>query len=338
MTGDRPRKEASRCSCKTSRLVRHVEQCELSTIALETVMDNKIEHQLLSSWDRQLSKSRPHWVHRSDLPFPYNRDAPSMAYDPAAIPSRQLGPFLHLIYSPPSEANDLSVTREAIESGHPLGNLAHEFVNELIKYPSRDDLIVIPNRWPRVSYHSLIVTREIMPQKLTQNLIDAELSWAETGFVVEFHRFKRILDHFHFHIYPGEYSPIFSAKDSFAVKSDFGHYEFGQLDNYPVPHIALRSRDRDFLTRSIERISNWLDDQRTSCGQILIKASDGSFVFMIFIRNDYRIEGMSFNLIGLIRTPKEVSLEDALSFAWKIHRRGRELSDTTASLAEVVSD
>jgi hypothetical protein len=127
------------------------------------------------------------------------------------------------------------------------------------------------------------------------------------------------------------------ARNSFAVKSDFGHYEFGQLDNYPVPHIALRSRDKTFLTRSIERISDWLDDQRTSCGQILMKSSDDSFVFMVFIRNDYRIEGMSFNLIGLIRTPKEVSLEDALSFAREIHRRDRELNDTTARLAEVVS-
>ena len=160
----------------------------------ESKLTDNLHAALFAAWDREIERSRLTWIDDGDRGFAYNRNAPSIAYDPASIPEAPLGPFIHLKYRPPAEANNLAVTREVIDSGVDKGNLLHEFCNELIAHPDREDLIVIPNRWPRVSYHSLIVTKTLDPQNLTTSLANAELYWANIGFVVEFHRFDRILE------------------------------------------------------------------------------------------------------------------------------------------------
>jgi hypothetical protein len=299
-------------------------------------MPNETVSMLQAAWDRELDKSRPFWINIPEFPFPYNRDAPSIAYDPAAIPAEAVGAFCHLKYSPPPEANNLAVTREHIEAGKPRGDLCHEFGNVLIEHPNRPDLIVIPNRWPRVSYHSLIVSRDLLPQKMLSEMARAELYWADLAFVVEFHRFSRILDHFHFHIYPGSCSPIYQARNSFFLTRDLINLRVGHLKSYPVPHIALNSANVEVLVSSIEQISALLDDLKIPYGQILMKCSDESYVFLIFIREGPYFDGLSFSLIGLIRSSKSISEPEMLEFVNAIHRSGKALAQTEAALSAVL--
>jgi hypothetical protein len=293
---------------------------------------DELHSALFSAWDREIARSRTHWREDRDRGFAYNMQAPSIAYDPSSIPESPLGPFIHLRYSPPAEANHLAVTREEIEAGNDTGDLQHEFVNELIPHPERDDLIVIPNRWPRVSYHSLIVTRDLSPQILTDSLAAAELFWANKCFVVEFHRFDRILNHFHFHIYPGRISPIYRARNSFDPKKEFANFETGKLAGYPTPHIAIRSRDREWMTMAMARVSAHIDDLRTPYGQITMETADGSVVLLIFLRAPFRIEGVSFSLIGLVRTSNDFTLDQALDFTKNIHWSQVEMDILEAQL------
>ena len=299
-------------------------------------MTVKLHAKLFCAWDRQIARSRPYWREDCDRGFAYNRDAPSIAYDPSSIPEAPLGPFVHLKYSPPAEANYLAVTRDVIDTGLDKGNLQHEFGNELIAHPFRKDLILIPNRWPRVSYHSLIVTRNLFPQTLTRSLAKAELFWANMGFVVEFHRFDRILNHFHFHIYPGSISPIYRARDSFEVRSAHANFETGTLVDYPAPHIAFRARDPNWMAMAIEKISTQIDALRTPYGQITMEASNRSIVLLIFLRAPYRIEGVSFSLIGLVRTSDEFSVDAALEFTKNIHWGQAEMDVLRAQLIDKI--
>lgn len=299
-------------------------------------MTSGIALSLFQAWDREIARSQSHWQIITGHEFGYNARAPSIAYDPASIPESPLGPFVHLKYQPPSEANNLAVTRDEIASGRDKGSLAHEFANELIEHPGRGDLIIIPNRWPRVKYHSLIVTRSLLPQKLTADLAQVELYWAGLGFVVEFHRFDRILNHFHFHIYPSDRAPIHRARDSFETFRSFETFETGMLRAYPAPHIAIRSRVRDWLPDAMERVSSHLDDLKTPYGQITMSTSSGEMVLLIFLRGPYRIEGLSFSLIGLVRTRKDISEDEAVKFSKNIHWTTDELNDLSENLSEIL--
>jgi hypothetical protein len=320
------------------RIDRRSRAHHLRSQAKEAIMPvaEDIISDLKNAWDRELRRSRPFWVDLPDFPFPYNRDAPSIAYDPASIPSARLGAFLHLKYSPPPEANNLAVTREHIEAGRARGDLRHEFGNELIAHPNRADLILIPNRWPRVSYHSLIVSREVLPQKMLLDLSVAELSWAARGLVVEFHRFSRILDHFHFHIYPGALSPIYEARDSFVTTSRTGNLHFGYLSAYPVPHIAISGDDVERIAHAVTSTCSVLDKTRVPYGQILMQASSGSYVFLIFIREPCYFAGLSFSLIGLIRSAKNINEQEAANFLTAIHRSGPALAQTELELSKAL--
>lgn len=292
---------------------------------------------LFEAWDREIERSRPHWLDDPISGFAYNRNAPSIAYDPGSIPYASLGSFTHLKYRPPAEANHLAVTRETIESGHDKGSLLHEFGNELIAHPDREDLIVIPNRWPRVSYHSLIVTKALDPQNLTASLAYAELYWAKIGFVVEFHRFDRILNHFHFHVYPGGIAPIYRTRDSFHARATFDMFETGTLADYPAPHIAIKSYDHDWIAGAMETISSHIDALKVPYGQITMAASDGAIVLLIFLRATFRIEGVSFSLIGLIRTDQEFSLDAALQFVKDIHWTHAEMDKLESTLVALLA-
>jgi len=292
--------------------------------------------QLKTSWEYELNRSRPFWQNSGEHSFPYNPNAPSIAYDPASIPSAHLGMFCHLKYLPPSEANNLAVSREHIESDRERGDLTHEFKNLLMDHPYRDDLLLIPNRWPRVSYHSLVVSRNVLPQKITALLALAEFYWADLGFVVEFHRFSRILDHFHFHIYPGSHAPIYQAKDSFVSEEIIDSFSVGELKTYPVPHVAISSHSAELFAGRIEEISDYLDNLRVPYGQVIMRAKSGSYVLLVFIREGPYFDRLSFGLIGLIRSPRDISDSEAMEFVTAIHRSGSELEKIKIELCSLL--
>jgi len=185
---------------------------------------------------------------------------PPMFYNPILIPSKTIGPFKRLILPKLSLSKRHSISREdeASYNDKPIDDMVAS-VTWLFDDPFDDDFIVRTNAFPKAEYHSLIVSKSWMAQRLTSKAVGLEFKWAREGVISEFHRAEKFVPHLHVHLYASDLVPIFSFSDTWeSLEAPMADVSIGKTQ-YPVPHIALRSKNESALKHATVLMADLLE-------------------------------------------------------------------------------
>jgi len=280
------------------------------------------------AWESVLERSRKHWKDGVHQAITMREDSPAMAYDPDSVPRRQLGPFLQLLFVSPPRGTRGAVSRRDLDEGRRKQTLLHKLISNILMIdPDDHSLAVVTNLWARVKYQSLLICREWRPQRLMPEDVATQVRWARRGTVVEFHRDRTFLDHIHMHLMPEESAPLFNFSREFTSDSNHAGLQTGRLDGYPVPHIALTSKDDSTLERAALKFSDMLDERETLFNQIVLRNPDTDQVYVLFFFSKDVNLPFEFNVIGIVRSIDEnLALEDVFLGLKKRFLNERELT------------
>ena len=240
----------------------------------------------------------------ADFPVPYSPDSPIIAYDPTNLPIRPIGPLAGTVVPPLPQQSQMSVTREqAAANPGALGFLPFTDAEVLLEDPQDSDLVVRINRFPKILFHSLLITKAWRPQRLTLATLHAQLRWAREGAVLAFHQLEKFIDHFHLHLYAMETAPIFRFADRFFAQDTLGPVAIGGLD-YPIPNIALASVNDAALAEATFLMAEWLDRQGLWYIEEALAASNEGQVMTLFVLfKALPTKGIQFDPVGILKLP-----------------------------------
>jgi len=256
-----------------------------------------------AAWEKRLASSAPYWHTDPRFPFVFNPFEGSIAYDIRDIPYRQLSVFrqiaLPIMQIPEA---DISITRQRLARGEIGKNFSHETTDPLLVHPDDDGLMLRTNRFPKAHCDTLLISRKVEPQLMTSRYALAQLRWTGRGAVTEFHRSETFVDHFHVHMFPRQFAPIAGVGGSFRTHHDDGVLEEGRLASYPLPHIAVASRDINVLCEAMMLLNDELEAQDRLFYQLALKhQSMYIVVFMLWEKNQTWPFG--FSGIGVVQDP-----------------------------------
>ncbi len=262
------------------------------------------------AWSAKLEESRPYWTTHPGFPFPLNEHTPAIAYDPRLIPAKELGPYVRLALPKIPGRGGRSVSREnPIAEGGESNLLTKLDAYILLEDPLNDTFIVMANRYPKVVFDSLLVSKDWQRQKLTPEAVRAELQWAHRGVVSEFHHPERFVDHLHLHLNTADSVPVSKFSNSFTPRDGWRGVAIGTTD-YPIPHIALSSSDPVALERATLLLADQLEEGNRWFIQTVLPVNGSDEVVVLFYLLDKTSRGIEFSPVGFVKAPG-VDLDDA---------------------------
>jgi len=274
--------------------------------------DDPSIRQWMKAWDHQLDESRSHWRTISEFRLPYNSKSPHIAYDPYLIPVRRIGPYLRFTLQELPESDALAVTREEAAFGADHSNLDRERTsNLLVVDPDDNRMLVINNRWPKMPYDSLLIPDVRQPQRLTREVIRAEIRWAYRGLASEFHRAKQFVDDLHIHLYPQTFLPVNIAATTFEAVDSAKNVEVGTF-NYFVPHLALASTDPVALEKAVLELSEYLEYRGAWFNQHMLAIPGTPQLLAYFVLWNEKAKGFGFNTSGFLKIGDESILDETV--------------------------
>lgn len=236
-----------------------------------------------TQWSAKLEQSRPHWLRHARLPIACNPAAPSAANDPDEHIVIEVPPIRIIRLVLPTVDEDRAVSREELGSARAAASiLTHERAsNYLLADPGNGDLCVLINRWPKIKYHSLLVSNIGRCQKLTEEDVVAQLQWARMGVLSEFHRAERFVNHFHAHLFPQDATPLGQWSPTFSACATVGAVAMGALA-YPFCHIAFSSSQGRALAQTATAFATYLDENEIWYNQDVLATPDGDEMIVAF--------------------------------------------------------
>ncbi len=276
---------------------------------VKTSKNNEEIQRWKNAWNTKLEESRLQWVFNQDLGLMYNPSV-AIAYDPKEIKTKRVGPFVYFEIPDMPNRRSRRIHRESCIRSDFLDVLEEDTIMD----DSINSILVVTRRWPRVTYDSLLISKEWKPQKLIRDLIRSQLKWASRNAILCFHRGNRFVDHQHSHLYPVGSFPIAELAGSFISSTCLHGLEIGSLSNYPVHHIAFSSSNAENLEEATLTMSEFLEEKQIRFHQLvfyhpLIKKIMVCFVFWKDVR-DYPLP-FTFETPGAItvEVPTDLSEE-----------------------------
>jgi hypothetical protein len=255
----------------------------MMTEIAQTTAPSSLITEWKNRWSAKLEQSRPYWIKAPHLPIEYNPAAPSVANDPDdhQIIHAHLFSIIRLIL--PSKLEGRAISRYDLSAASAAkSNLLHEFAsNSLLTDPENENLLLLVNRWPKIKYHSLLVSSTVRVQKLTVADVNAQLHWARRGVLSEFHRAERFVNHFHIHVFPQEATPLSNWANTFTARTTINHVSMGALA-YPFCHIAFSSSDLVKLAQTATNFAEYLDDNDYWYNENAVASPDGIEMTILF--------------------------------------------------------
>jgi len=282
-----------------------------------------------AAWLSRLNKSRLEWRFSEDFPaFPraVSESTPFFC-DPLLIPTRKVGPFERLLIPAAMPRGIFSVKYgdPSAVSGRVI--YSEDSERNISDDPFDADFMLRVNRFPKVEYDSLIVSKKWREQRLTPDAVNVQIAWAHEGQVTEFHHPEAFVPHFHMHLNTFDSVPVAQFSGTFAAsEASSGNVEIGRL-TYPVPHIALRSKDDGDFRRAVMQFADSLESRQIWFLQTLFKdPSSGDLIAMFFLPNQNKKKN-SFSTIGFLKTSDADDDDDLLNTIPERFVGGAELSD-----------
>lgn len=236
------------------------------------------------------------------------------AVDPSALRIRPLGPFVAVEMGAPSQSAAWSVTRDVakvLPGDHVYLPLKKEQLLE--EDPFDPSFVVRINDFPKMRFHSLLISREWQPQKLIEAAVQAQLRWVHEGAVSEFHRPERFVDHLHVHLLPEESAPIARFSSRFISEEQRGPLQMGRL-SYPMANFAIASGDDHALARAIVNTADLLDDAGVWFYESVLQSADRTLRVAVFTLLKWSPLGISFGGLGIVKVP-HLEMDDARIWA-----------------------
>jgi hypothetical protein len=226
------------------------------------------------SWKRVCSRGvGTFWVNESSL----------VTCDPTRFPAREIGYFIGVVLPPGPSRDSMSVTRQDVKSNHARYDLAKIYPKHIVlKDPEDNGHVMQVNPYPKVEFHSLLISKKWRHQRLTLNSTRAQLHWVRHGAVSEFHRGQKFIDHLHIHIHARHLMPIVRFADRFIELHRKSLLSVGRLD-YPLPNIALASMVDEVLADATHQMAKWLDYKGILYYEAALLARDARLALTVFV-------------------------------------------------------
>lgn len=253
------------------------------------------------AWEKILEDSKNSWGVEFDLSS--LESTAKIAWNPKELIRTPIGKYLIQITCPKiAWKQDFQTTRENLEKKIPSPDLKHMAENKLMDDPINPELIVVANKFPKQYYQALLLTKQVVPQVEKGSYLKSQFYWASQNAIVEFHRQQEYINHYHAHLYTKEHVPIVNFFNKFKKKYEAKNIEWGQLENYPIPHLAITSRDEEGLRKIILMTHERIEGLEMFLNHDIFKTGD-YFTVLFFIQKNYSFtEGFDINTLGIINT------------------------------------
>jgi hypothetical protein len=282
----------------------------------------RIVEEWLQTYRRFMLEVAPTWLPETDSGGTYYINRQSLVvYDAARLPSRRVGPFRGVIL-PPSlpERGTWSVTREQAAATPGPYDLAEYYPKQIvIDDPEDHGLVVQINPWPKLAFHSLLISKRWQPHRLTIPAALSQLRWVREGAVSEFHRADKFIDHLHIHLHAPDLAPIARFADRFVPSDREEEALFIGRLVYPLPNVTLASADSLELAQATVQFAELLEDHGCWYQQAALMEKAGKRALSVFVlfKPVTRLD-VDVTPIGII---KLMSLREADEKIWKrIHQ------------------
>lgn len=250
-------------------------------------------------WSTKLLENTSYWKTGPTYSFPYNANAPSVAYDPKAVPQKAIGPFRQFMLSEMPENHAKTVTRENLAKGIKGSNLLNMLETSILMTdPFDSQFAIVINRWPKTNYHSLLLSKEWQPQRLTRAATRSLLRWVKCGAVFEFHKGHIFVNHLHPHLFPEEEAPVFRYGKNFIQKYINKGLSIGTLKGYPIFNIALTAENLSILEEAVVMFSDKLDKNSELYNVAGLRNPETGAVIVVFFFWSDKQQDLSLNPTG----------------------------------------
>ena len=254
----------------------------------QTLQLDPLVQQLFVAWDKKLEESRPYWKRdqRPEIYFPYNFEAPSIAYDPISLESKSLGPFQLLRFKDENLPEKLSLNVDYVDymrGVRPQHSLVHELKNVLMDDPDNPQLLIVPNRFPVSEHHMMLLSRNQEPQEERPDFLASQFHWAQRGLVVEFHKHQPVTGHYHAQMFDPRDTAIIKYSENFKSIAEADEVHLGSLSGYPASNFAIASFNMEKLVEATMQAHQFFESRHILTTHDILRQKNGMLMAVFFL-------------------------------------------------------